>query len=128
MREINTACEELSLGTRRIVEVARALAFGAKVVLLDEPAAGLNGDERDRLARSLRRFRDAKQCAMLVVEHNPEFVVDLSDRILLLDSGKVIEEWVVGSGAMPRQLQRFLDLEDVHGAPVSVLNETLDGL
>ena len=80
----------LPLGTGRLVEVARALATGPVVVLLDEPTAGLDAHETERLATALRRARTERGVAFVVVEHNVELVLGLSERVTVLDFGKVI--------------------------------------
>jgi ABC-type branched-subunit amino acid transport system ATPase component len=82
----------LPLGTGRLVEVGRALATNPSVVLLDEPSSGLSSGETDRLAAALRRTRDERGVALVVVEHNVDLVLGLSDRITVLDFGKVIAE------------------------------------
>jgi ABC-type branched-subunit amino acid transport system ATPase component len=73
------------------LEIARALALDPKIVLLDEPAAGLNGDEQGALADLLRMLA---RCGitLAVVEHNMGFLMPLADRIVCLDAGKVIAQ------------------------------------
>ena len=79
----------LSLGTQRLVEVARALAASPSVILLDEPASGLETSEVEQLAESLRTLRAHGQTVVLV-EHNFRFVLSIADDIYLLDRGTVI--------------------------------------
>lgn len=81
--------EELSLGTRRILEVARALAADPGVLLLDEPASGLDESEVDALAAVIRRLRDAG-ATIVIVEHNFEMVLSIADRIDVLHLGRMI--------------------------------------
>jgi branched-chain amino acid transport system permease protein len=83
------ACGRLPYGTRRRVEVARALATGPRVLLLDEPAAGLNEQEQKDLADRIRTF-SADGITVLVVEHNLVFLAALAERLICLDRGKVI--------------------------------------
>lgn len=78
----------MPLGIKRIVEVARAAIVKPKLLLLDEPAAGLNVEERAQLAVALRSLR-AQQVALVVVEHNVDFVLDICDRLVLLEQGMV---------------------------------------
>lgn len=78
-------------GMRRLIEVARALATGPKLLLLDEPAAGLNAVETQALAESLRRIRD-EGVTLLVVEHDMGLVMDVSEEIVVLDRGRKIAE------------------------------------
>jgi branched-chain amino acid transport system ATP-binding protein/branched-chain amino acid transport system permease protein len=82
-------CGNLAYGTRRRVEVARALATGPRVLLLDEPAAGLNEQEQVDLADRIRTF-GADGVTVLVVEHNLVFLAALAERLICLDRGKVI--------------------------------------
>jgi branched-chain amino acid transport system permease protein len=82
-------CGRLPYGTRRRVEVARALVAAPKVLLLDEPAAGLNEQEQRDLAERLRSFA-ADGVTVLVVEHNLVFLAALAERLICLDRGKVI--------------------------------------
>lgn len=82
----------LPLGTGRLVEVARAVASDPRVLLLDEPSSGLDVHETAQLARVLRQLRADRGMALLLVEHNVELVLDLADRVTVLDFGKVIAE------------------------------------
>jgi ABC-type branched-subunit amino acid transport system ATPase component len=82
----------LPLGTGRLVEVGRALASEPTVVLLDEPSAGLDEHETERLAAALRRTREERGVALVVVEHNVELVLGLSERVTVLDFGRIIAE------------------------------------
>jgi ABC-type branched-subunit amino acid transport system ATPase component len=80
------------LGTGRLLEVARALAAEPTVMLLDEPSSGLDVHETEQLGDALRRVREERGTAFVLVEHNVEFVLDLSDRVTVLDFGKVLIE------------------------------------
>ncbi len=80
------------LGTGRLIEVARALAAEPAVMLLDEPSSGLDVHETEQLGEALRRVRADRGTAFVLVEHNVEFVLDLSDRVTVLDFGKVLVE------------------------------------
>jgi branched-chain amino acid transport system permease protein len=82
-------CGRLPYGTRRRVEVARALAAAPRVLLLDEPAAGLNEQEQRDLADRIRTF-GVDGITVLVVEHNLVFLGALAERLICLDRGKVI--------------------------------------
>ncbi len=86
---IDTEAAALSLGQQRIVEIARALAGGPSMLLLDEPAAGLRHLEKTALAALLVQLR-AEGLGILVVEHDMAFVMNLADRITVLDFGSVI--------------------------------------
>jgi len=81
----------LSFGQRRMVELARALATEPELLLLDEPASGLNTKEKENLADLIRRIRDRGITALLV-EHDMTMVMGLCDDILVLHNGEVIAE------------------------------------
>jgi branched-chain amino acid transport system ATP-binding protein len=78
------------LGTGRLVEVARALAAEPLVMLLDEPSSGLDVHETEQLGHALRRVREERGTAFVLVEHNVEFVLELSESVTVLDFGKVL--------------------------------------
>jgi branched-chain amino acid transport system ATP-binding protein len=82
----------LPLGTRKRVELARALAGRPKLVLLDEPAGGLNHEEVAELGDLIRRVRDERQVTVLLVEHHMNLVMSVSDRVVALDFGRKIAE------------------------------------
>jgi branched-chain amino acid transport system ATP-binding protein len=82
----------LPLGTRKRVELARALAGRPKLVLLDEPAGGLNHEEIGELGALIRRVRDERQVTLLLVEHHMNLVMSVSDRVVALDFGRKIAE------------------------------------
>lgn len=79
----------LSYGEKKRAEMARAFVGDPKLVLLDEPVAGLNTDETARIARHIRRKRGAGH-TMLLVEHDMELVMDVADQVVVLDSGRCI--------------------------------------
>jgi ABC-type branched-subunit amino acid transport system ATPase component len=83
--------ENLPMGERHLLEIARALASEPRLLLLDEPAAGLNDDETGRLADTVRKIRD-EGVTVLLVEHDMTFVMDISDEVVVLDYGKKIAE------------------------------------
>lgn len=89
-RRDRIACE-LPMGEQRYVELARALASRPKLLLLDEPAAGLDETETIQLASLIRRIRDLGVTVVLI-EHHMKFVMDLADRILVLNFGSLLEE------------------------------------
>src|SRR5437763_1545547 len=82
----------LPLGTRKRVELARALAAQPKLLLLDEPAGGLNHGEVGELGALIRRIRDERQVTVLLVEHHMNLVMSVSDKVVALDFGRKIAE------------------------------------
>jgi len=88
----NRLAAELSFGQQRMVELARALASEPKLLLLDEPAAGLSLNRADFLVKLLRELRDSKGIAILLVEHVIKLVMGISDRITVLDQGEKIAQ------------------------------------
>ena len=80
----------LPYGVRKRVEVARALAMQPTLLLLDEPAAGMNLEETEDMARYIREINEELHVAMLLVEHDMHFVMDLAHRVMAMDFGKVL--------------------------------------
>lgn len=85
---------ELPYGKRRLLAICRALSTERppKVLLLDEPAAGLGDIDRAELRRLIRDAADKRGMAVLLVEHDVELVMDISDRVIVLEFGKKIAE------------------------------------
>ncbi|WP_096026527.1 ABC transporter ATP-binding protein [Campylobacter lanienae] len=90
VRYANEFAKNLSYGTQRKVEIARALATNPKLLLLDEPAAGMNPSESDELADLIFDLRAKDGLSILLIEHDMKFVNRLCDRVLVLDYGRVI--------------------------------------
>jgi branched-chain amino acid transport system ATP-binding protein len=82
--------ERLSLGQGRLVEVGRALMTAPKLLLLDEPSSGLDRTETAALAQTLREVQDEQGFAILLVEHDVEFVATFTERCYVLDFGEMI--------------------------------------
>ena len=89
---------------RKRVELARALASGPRLLLLDEPAAGLNHDEVEVLKGQIRRVRDQQKVTVLLVEHHMSLVMSVSDRVVAIDFGKKIAE------GTPAEVQKNADV------------------
>jgi len=91
-QERNSLACNLPYGKQRKLEIARALATDPKVLLLDEPAAGMNPHETEDLARTIRFIRDHFDMTILLIEHDMNFVSDLCDEITVLNFGTVLAE------------------------------------
>jgi branched-chain amino acid transport system ATP-binding protein len=83
---------DLPFGLQKRVELARALASSPNLLLLDEPAAGLNHEELEGLMALIRRMRDGLRVTVLLVEHHMNLVMRVSDRVVALDFGRKIAE------------------------------------
>jgi branched-chain amino acid transport system ATP-binding protein len=83
---------DLPFGTQKRVELARALASAPKLLLLDEPACGLNHDEVQALGAVIARIRDERGVTILLVEHHMGLVMSISDRVVALNFGRKIAE------------------------------------
>jgi ABC-type branched-subunit amino acid transport system ATPase component/ABC-type branched-subunit amino acid transport system permease subunit len=90
--DLHREVSDLSYGKRRLLAIARAVAMHPSVLLLDEPAAGLSSVESVELARVVRRLADEWGMAILVVEHDMNFVMGVCDQVVVLDFGKKIAE------------------------------------
>ena len=83
---------ELPFGVKKRVELARALAIAPKLLLLDEPAAGLNHEEVEALAGEIVRLRDKRGLSVLLVEHHMNLVMRISDQVVALNFGRLIAD------------------------------------
>ena len=83
---------DLPVGTRKRVELARALAANPRLLLLDEPAGGLSHHEIEDLAGLIRQIRDERDVTVLLVEHHMNLVMSVSDKVVALDFGRKIAE------------------------------------
>ncbi len=97
--QAEATAKNLSYGDQRRLEIARALATDPKLLLLDEPAAGMNPAEKRELQALIRRIRDAGR-TVLLIEHDMALVMGISDRIAVLDFGQKIAE------GLPREVQQ----------------------
>ncbi|MFN3929782.1 MAG: ABC transporter ATP-binding protein, partial [Thermoflexus sp.] len=111
----------LSFGQRKRVELGRALMAEPRLLLLDEPAAGLHPAERQALKGLLRGIREAFGCSLLIIEHDMDLVMDLCERIVVLSFGRVIAQ---GTPAQivedPAVIEAYLgERQRVEDGPVS---------
>ena len=87
----SAAASSLAYGEQRMVELARALATAPRLLMIDEPAAGLNAAEVERLIERIRLLR-GRGMTVIVVEHNMELVMQIADRVLVMDYGQYLFE------------------------------------
>jgi len=99
-RHLHRPAGGLSYGDQKRVDIARALAVEPTVLMLDEPAAGMNAAETAEMARTIRDVRDALGISVLLVEHDMGLVMGIADRVTVLDFGRLIAD------DTPRAVQR----------------------
>jgi len=90
--ELNEKARNLSYGEQRRLEIARALAAVPKVLLLDEPAAGMNPKETYALTQLIKKMRDEFNLTVILIEHDMKLVMEISEQIFVLDHGEKIAE------------------------------------
>jgi len=104
-------CAELAYGDLKRVEIAMALANRPRLLLLDEPTAGMARDERDELMALAARLARDEQVAVLFTEHDMEVVFDVADRVLVLHAGALI------AGGAPEQVRADPRVQEVYLGP-----------
>ena len=104
--EFDQTAINLSYGDQRRVEIARALASDPQLLLLDEPTAGMNPQESARLTQFIKRLRDERGLTILLIEHDMKVVMNVSERITVLDHGEKIAE---GEPAEVRTNERVIE-------------------
>jgi branched-chain amino acid transport system ATP-binding protein len=103
-RSAGAPAEGLAQGDERRLGVARALATSPRFVLLDEPAAGLPEAEVPALAEAVRRVRDDREAGVLLIDHNMALIMEICDRIHVLDQGRTLAE------GTPKDIRANLDV------------------
>ncbi|MDR7074606.1 ABC transporter ATP-binding protein [Fictibacillus barbaricus] len=91
-RHLNEDAQNLSYGAQRRLEIARALATNPKLLLLDEPAAGMNPRETRELTEFIHRMREELDVTIVLIEHDMKLVMEISEHIVVLDHGEKIAE------------------------------------
>ena len=111
----------LPYGTRKLIELGRALALEPELLLLDEPSAGMNAEEKQDLKLWIQDIRDELRITTLLVEHDMSLVMQISDAVLVLNNGEVI-----ASGPPeeirrnPKVLRAYLGKDEVSAGPINV--------
>jgi branched-chain amino acid transport system ATP-binding protein len=112
-----TRADELSHGLHKGIELCRALLMRPRLLLLDEPAAGLPHTEVQQLIETVRRLRDDDDITVVIVEHNMGLIAALTDRVVVLDHGrKLMEGTAAQAQSDPRVIEAYIGKDAADGA------------
>lgn len=109
----NEIASSLPYGEQRKLEIARALATDARLLLLDEPAAGMNPSETMKLSSFIHTIRDEFKLTIFMIEHHMDLVMEISDKIYVLDFGQLIAQGTADEVKNnPRVIEAYLGVEE----------------
>ena len=91
-KDADTLAKNLPYGQQRRLEIVRALATEPKILFLDEPAAGMNPQETAELTQLIRQIKDQFKITIMLIEHDMSLVMDVTERIYVLEYGRLIAE------------------------------------
>jgi branched-chain amino acid transport system ATP-binding protein len=112
----NVAYENLPYGTRKLVDLGRALACEPTVLLMDEPAAGLSAAEKDVMIATILRIKEERGITQLLVDHDVRFVSAVASRLVVLDAGRLIADGPCEAVlADPKVVESYIGMDDEEG-------------